>query len=77
MYKKYAHSIVALSAVLVIPTMVAAQELDRTILPIPDPVRPPITEVDARKATAPKPFKVETPEGAPNVVIVLLDDLGI
>lgn len=51
MYKKYTQSIVTLSAVLIIPTMVAAQELDRTILPIPDPVRPPITEVDARKAT--------------------------
>ena len=36
----------------------------------------PITELDARKATAPPPFKVDAPEGAPNVVIVLIDDIG-
>ena len=51
-------------------------ELDRTILPIPDPVFPKITELDARKATAPPPFSVKAPEGAPNVVIVLIDDIG-
>jgi len=54
----------------------ALTELDRTVLPIPDPVNPPITEVDARQATAPPPFKIEAPQGAPNVVIVLIDDLG-
>jgi arylsulfatase A-like enzyme len=51
-------------------------ELDRSILPIPDPVFPKITEMDARKATAPPPFSVNAPEGAPNVVIVLIDDIG-
>ena len=50
--------------------------LDRTVLPIPDPVFPKITELDARKATAPPPFSVTAPEGAPNVVIVLIDDIG-
>jgi len=50
--------------------------LDRTVLPIPDPVFPKITEMDARKATAPPPFSVNAPEGAPNVVIVLIDDIG-
>jgi len=57
-------------------TQAAMPELDRTILPIPDPVYPPITEVDARKATPPPTFKVEAPKGATNVVIVLIDDLG-
>ena len=51
-------------------------EFDRTVLPIPDPVFPKITEMDARKATAPPPFSVDAPEGAPNVVIVLIDDIG-
>ena len=51
-------------------------ELDRTVLPIPDPVFPKITEMDARKATAPPPFSVDAPEGAPNVVVVLIDDIG-
>ena len=50
--------------------------LDRTVLPIPDPVYPKITELDARNATAPPPFSVTAPEGAPNVVIVLIDDIG-
>jgi len=51
-------------------------ESDRTILPIPDPVFPKITEMDARKATAPPAFSVTAPEGAPNIVIVLIDDIG-
>ena len=54
----------------------AGQELDRTILPIPDPEYPAITELDARKAQAPPPFAVEVPEGAPNIVVVLIDDIG-
>jgi len=50
--------------------------LDRTQLPIPDPKRPTYTELDARKAKMPPPFEVKAPAGAPNVVIVLVDDLG-
>ena len=55
---------------------VAGGILDRTVLPIPDPEYPPITELDAREATAPPPFAVTAPEDAPNVVIVLIDDIG-
>jgi hypothetical protein len=54
----------------------AADSLDRTILPIPQPKRPVITETDARNAKAPERFHVTAPQGAPNVVIILLDDLG-
>jgi arylsulfatase len=50
--------------------------LDRTVLPIPEPDYPPITELDARKATPPPRFEVKAPEGAPNVLIVLIDDMG-
>jgi arylsulfatase A-like enzyme len=49
---------------------------DRTILPIPEPVNPPITEMDARKATPPPRFEVDAPANAPNVLIVLIDDMG-
>jgi arylsulfatase len=49
---------------------------ERTVLPIPEPVYPPITEVDARKATPPPRFEVKPPTGAPNVLIVLIDDMG-
>ena len=51
-------------------------ELDRRVLPIPQPNYPPVTELDARNAKAPPPFEVKAPEGAPNVVIVLIDDIG-
>ena len=51
-------------------------EIDRTILPIVPPKYEPITELDARKAKAPPPFEIKPPEGAPNVVIVLIDDIG-
>jgi arylsulfatase len=49
---------------------------DRTVLPIPEPATPVITEVDARKATLPPRFEVKAPAGAPNVLIVLIDDMG-
>ncbi len=50
--------------------------IDRTVLPIPEPKHKPITEIDARKAKAPPRFQVKAPEGGPNVVIVLIDDIG-
>jgi arylsulfatase A-like enzyme len=53
-----------------------APALDRSVLPIREPVYAPITEVDVRKAVAPPRFEVKAPKGAPNVVIVLIDDLG-
>jgi arylsulfatase len=50
--------------------------LNRTVLPIPEPKRPVYTELDVRNATPPPRFEVKAPEGAPNVLIVLVDDLG-
>ena len=50
--------------------------LDRSSLPIQPPEAAPITELDARNVTAPAPFSIKPPEGAPNVVIVLIDDIG-
>jgi arylsulfatase A-like enzyme len=50
--------------------------LDRTVLPIREPERPAYTELNARKATPPPRFEVKAPDGAPNVVIILIDDLG-
>jgi arylsulfatase len=51
-------------------------ELDRTTLPVLEPKPPTYTELDARNLKAPPRFEVNAPEGAPNVVIVLIDDLG-
>jgi len=50
--------------------------MDRTVLPIQPPKQEPIAEMDARNATKPPIFQVKPPEGAPNVVIVLIDDIG-
>jgi arylsulfatase len=50
--------------------------LDRAVLPIPEPKRPVFKELDARKVKPPARFEVMAPKGAPNVVIVLIDDLG-
>src|SRR6185369_14824360 len=51
-------------------------KLDRTVLPIPEPQPPTITELDARNVKPPPRFDVKAPAHAPNVVIVLLDDIG-
>ena len=54
----------------------AGGELDRTVLPIAEPVPPLYTELDVRNATPPPRFDVKAPEGAPNVLLILVDDLG-
>ena len=54
----------------------ATSSTDRTILPLKEPTPPLYTELDVRNATPPPRFQVKAPEGAPNVVIVLIDDLG-
>ncbi len=53
-----------------------AAALDRTVLPIPEPKVVPSTVLDARDAKAPPRFQVRAPEKAPNVLIVLIDDMG-
>ncbi len=51
-------------------------QLDRTVLPIAEPNYPSITELDARNATPPPRFEIKAPKDAPNVLIVLIDDIG-
>ena len=58
------------------PSAAAVAGPDRTVLPIQGPTPPTITTLDARDATAPPRFEVKAPTGAPNVVIVLIDDIG-
>ncbi len=57
-------------------TAFAQAGLDRTTLPVPEPKQPVSTELDVRNATAPPRFEVKAPEGAPNVILILIDDLG-
>ena len=54
----------------------AAGPSDRTVLPIPEPQYPHSTILDARNAKVPPRFEVKAPAGAPNVLIVLIDDMG-
>jgi arylsulfatase A-like enzyme len=49
---------------------------DRTVLPIPEPQYPHSTVFDVRNATPPPRFEVKAPPNAPNVLIILLDDMG-
>lgn len=64
-----------LSAKVVFSQTPAAQ-MDRTILPIKEPKRPTYKELDARNVKAPPRFAVTAPKGAPNVIVVLIDDMG-
>ena len=50
--------------------------LDRTSLPIREPARQTYTELDVRNTTPPARFDLKAPKDAPNVLIVLIDDMG-
>jgi hypothetical protein len=56
----------------------SAQEIDRTRLPIPDTqIRyPGKVPLDARDAKFPPIKELRPPDGAPDVVVILLDDIG-
>jgi arylsulfatase len=54
----------------------SAGGMDRTVLPMAAPEPALYTELDVRNATPPPRFEVKAPEGAPNVLVVLVDDLG-
>ena len=50
--------------------------MDRSSLPIKEPDYPHSTVLDARDTKPPPRFQVTAPAGAPNVLIVLVDDMG-
>ena len=54
----------------------AQTTVDRTALPVSEPDYPHSTVLDVRKATPPPRFEVKAPKGAPNVLVILLDDMG-
>lgn len=57
-------------------TKPASGELDRSVLPIKEPKRPTYTQLDVKDATPPPRFEVTAPKEAPNVVVILIDDMG-
>ena len=74
----FAKATLVLVALIIGPAAVASgqQRLDRSVLPIPEPNYPHATELDVRNAKAPPRFEVKAPDGAPNVLIILIDDMG-
>lgn len=68
--------IIAAIAPLLSVGLANAADLDRTSLPIPEPNYPRSEVLDARHATPPPRFEIKAPATAPNVLIVLVDDMG-
>jgi arylsulfatase A-like enzyme len=58
------------------PAIISEDGIDRTVLPIREPIRPLYKELDVRNAKAPERFEVIAPKGSPNVVVILIDDMG-
>jgi arylsulfatase A-like enzyme len=57
-------------------TGLANAQADRTVLPVPEPPRATSTILDVRDATPPPRTEVKAPQGAPNILLILIDDLG-
>jgi len=77
MNRKNLCNVVSLAVGAAYAATAAAQTVpDRTQLPIPVPKIPHSTVFNARNATPPERFQVKAPVGAPNVLIVLIDDFG-
>jgi len=57
-------------------TVASPDGIDRTVLPIKHPERVRYSELDVRNTTPPSKFEVTAPKDAPNVVIILMDDMG-
>src|SRR5258705_11891667 len=58
------HFLVATSTLLPLPLM--AQQINRTVLPVPEPQPPTITKLDARNVKPPPRFEVKAPTGRAN-----------
>jgi len=65
-----------LIAILGFTNLIAQENINREILPVVEPEPQTYTELDVRNTKPPVPFNVTAPKDAPNVVIVLIDDLG-
>lgn len=59
------------------PCLTSAQAIDRTQLPIADIEPQTYDQLDVRDVQRPTPAsRVKAPDGAPNVLVILLDDVG-
>ena len=82
MKRKTVMGVVSIALFLLFATLFASgawaqqAQYDRTVLPMKHPWSPPSKILDARDAKAPPRWQVKAPKGAPNVVIIMIDDLG-
>jgi arylsulfatase A-like enzyme len=74
--KKDLLTVFAMMVVLAVSSF-AQENINREILPIVPPEPATYSELDARNTKPPVPFNVTAPKDAPNVVIILIDDLGL
>jgi arylsulfatase len=51
-------------------------DMDRSVLPIHEPKQPKYDILDARNAQPPTRWNLKAPAAAPNVVVILIDDIG-
>ena len=65
------------TSVLMSSPAIAQENINREILPVVVPEPQTYSELDVRNTEPPARFEVTAPDGAPNVIIVLIDDLGI
>jgi arylsulfatase A-like enzyme len=70
------HAVAAFVVIFWSMTTALSAEPDRTVLPLAEPPRQPSTVLDVRNATPPPRFEVKAPKDAPNVLLILIDDLG-
>ena len=54
----------------------AADKLDRTVLPVPEPAFKGAIGTTVRDSKPDFPKQIQAPAGAPNVLVILLDDVG-
>ncbi len=59
-----------------VPPVLATEEMDRSQLPIAEPKPKKVYERLPSQVPVPKLWEVQAPKEAPNVVIILLDDIG-
>ena len=59
-----------------LPALALAEDVDRGQLPIPDPAFTGKIGETYKDSTPSYPQPVKAPKGAPNVLIILLDDVG-
>ena len=74
--KSYTPFVIIILLALCTSNLIAQQNFNREILPVVFPEPQTYTELDVRNTKPPERLEVTAPKDAPNVVIVLIDDVG-